>query len=185
MRVVIVGAGPCGLTALKELRASGLDAIILERTCSLGGSFLTINPDSHLTLSNWAMAFSDFPDPARLHYPSAKDYLSYLQRYSTHFNLENHISFNTEVRNASLTSEGTWALETFDHTFHTSSTVMARFLIVATGTNSSPKPFPKGLTSFEGHTFKGLRRALQKRSGGEANESSNGWRRRECCRSVE
>lgn len=56
-RVVIVGAGPCGLTALKEMVVGGHDAILFERSNVLGGIFSSaaMYPDLHLTISNWAM----------------------------------------------------------------------------------------------------------------------------------
>lgn len=79
-RVVIIGAGPCGLVALKEMRESGHNAILFERSSTLGGIFASAAtyPGLHLTISNWLMAFSDFPDSERLCYPSAKEYLRYL-----------------------------------------------------------------------------------------------------------
>jgi dimethylaniline monooxygenase (N-oxide forming) len=52
--VVIVGAGPCGLVALKEMLESGLEAILFERSNKLGGLFSSdaVYPDLHLTISN-------------------------------------------------------------------------------------------------------------------------------------
>jgi dimethylaniline monooxygenase (N-oxide forming) len=37
--VVVVGAGPCGLAALKEMLAAGHNAVLLEKTDKLGGVF--------------------------------------------------------------------------------------------------------------------------------------------------
>ena len=80
IRVVVIGGGPCGLVALKELLEAGHGAILFERSASLGGVFAssTSYPGLHLTISNWMMAFSDHQDPTRLHYPSAEHYLAYL-----------------------------------------------------------------------------------------------------------
>ena len=62
-RIVIIGAGPCGLAALKEMLAAGHEATIIERSAVLGGTFASAKayPNLHLTISNWLMAFSDFP----------------------------------------------------------------------------------------------------------------------------
>ena len=79
-RVVIIGAGPCGLVALKEMLDGGHEAVLFERSATLGGAFASaaMYQNLHLTISNWAMAFSDFPDSGRLCYPSAGNYLRYL-----------------------------------------------------------------------------------------------------------
>ena len=64
-RVLIVGAGPSGLAALKEMREAGLDAVAVDARPVFGGVFA---PDSgvtfdnlFLTTSNLFMAFSDLP----------------------------------------------------------------------------------------------------------------------------
>lgn len=149
-RVAIVGAGPCGLVALKEMLEAGHDATLFERASSLGGVFAssTLYPNLHLTISNWAMAYSDFPDEARLHYPTAEHYLRYLQRYSTHFDLERHIRYDTDVKNAALDTNGQWSIQTCrggqqneQHTFDA--------LVVATGANQIPKPTPPEFVNFK------------------------------------
>jgi dimethylaniline monooxygenase (N-oxide forming) len=98
-RVAIIGAGPCGLAALKEMREAGHEAVLYERSSALGGIFASaaVYPSLHLTISNWAMAFSDFPDPKRLCYSSANEYLQYLEEYARHFDLERHICYHSEV----------------------------------------------------------------------------------------
>jgi dimethylaniline monooxygenase (N-oxide forming) len=150
-RVVIVGAGPCGLVAIKEMLEAGHDVMLFERASSLGGVFAssTIYPNLHLTISNWAMAFSDFPDEARLHYPTAEHYLRYLKAYTTHFDLERHIQYETDVKNATLNTNGQWIVQTCnrkqrneEHRFDA--------LVVATGANQVPKPTPPGLSNFKG-----------------------------------
>ncbi|KIY01693.1 uncharacterized protein Z520_01831 [Fonsecaea multimorphosa CBS 102226] len=162
-RVVIVGAGPCGLVALKEMIESGHEAVLLERSGRLGGVFAsaTAYPNLHLTISNWAMAFSDFPDPTRLHYSTAAEYLHYLHEYARHFDLERHIRYHAEVRSAILESDGQWSLEIQNNsqtgpeqeqeqsTFY----LQADALIVATGSNGLPNARPAGLSGFEGRVI--------------------------------
>ena len=151
-RVVIVGAGPCGLVALKEMRAAGHEAILFEKCAALGGTFASVTayPDLHLTISNWLMAFSDFPDPERLCYPSADHYLRYLQCYTRHFDLERHITYNAEVASADLGADGRWSLEICRHDLVAASRIDADALIVATGANQMPKEIPSELRGFKG-----------------------------------
>ena len=156
-RVVIIGAGPCGLVALKEMLEAGHDATIYERSDRLGGVFASavVYPDLHLTISNWAMAFSDFPDPTRLHYSSAGDYLRYLQSYAQHFDLERHIKYSSEICSATLRDNKRWDLQIRQRrdSVITVPEVQADALIVATGSNSLPKSRPPELNGFDGRVI--------------------------------
>lgn len=155
--VVVIGAGPCGLAALKEMREAGHEATIFEREGELGGLFATaaVYPNLHLTISNWAMAFSDFPDPTRLCYPSAEEYLRYLQGYARHFDLERHIHYHSEIRSASLGDDGRWSLQVRQSKGSTDSMldVQADALIVATGASQLPNSLPLGLEGFGGRVI--------------------------------
>lgn len=155
-RVVIVGAGPCGLAALKETREAGHEVVLFEKASSLGGAFASsaIYPNLHLTISNWAMAFSDFPDPTRLRYSTGEEYLRYLHDYTRHFKLESHIRYQTEVVSATLTG-ATWNMETCQrsNTKDIMSCVEADALIVATGANQVPKDIPYALGHFDGRVL--------------------------------
>lgn len=156
-RVVIVGAGPCGLTALKEMLEHGHDAILFERSSQLGGIFAstTCYPDLHLTMSNWAMSFSDFPDDKRLHYQTAEEYLEYIHQYTAHFDLEKRIRYCSEVCAAVLNNDGTWSIQIkpFNTPKPDIESIKADALIVATGAAQIPKPLPDGLTGFKGRVI--------------------------------
>lgn len=149
-RVAVIGAGPCGLPALKETLAGGHDVTLFERTSSLGGVFASkaMYHDLHLTLSNWAMAYSDFPNKSLQGYPSGAEYLEYLKDYAAHFNLEQHIKYNTEVVSAYLHENRKWVLEVKEN----DNTCVEHFdaLIVATGAHQIPKPLPTPLSGFQG-----------------------------------
>jgi len=154
-RVVVIGAGPCGLVALKEMRESGHDTILFERSATLGGAFstTTIYPDLHLTISNWAMAFSDFPPSERLCYPSGKEYLRYLQLYAQRFDLERHITYHSEVYSAALGCDGRWSLRIRHVSNRTTLSVQADAIIVATGANQAPNKIPSSLAGFNGQVI--------------------------------
>jgi dimethylaniline monooxygenase (N-oxide forming) len=153
--VVIIGAGPCGLVALKEMHESGHNAILFERSATLGGTFTSaaMYPNLHLTISNWAMAFSDFPDSERLCYPSAEEYLHYLQKYCRHFDLERHIRYSSEVYSAELREDGHWSLNIHQIEKHTTLEIQADALIVATGANQVPNKTPAGLEGYTGRVI--------------------------------
>lgn len=154
-RVVIVGAGPCGLAALKEMREAGHEAVAFERAAVLGGLFASAAayPNLHLTISNWAMAFSDFPDTERLCYSSAEQYLRYLQNYARHFDLERHISYGSEILDATLDADGQWTLQVRQGADATPLHIRADALIVATGANQLPNSLPAGLSGFDGRVI--------------------------------
>ncbi|KAF2117896.1 hypothetical protein BDV96DRAFT_489322 [Lophiotrema nucula] len=154
-RVVIVGAGPCGLVGLKEMIAGGHDATLFEQSSTLGGVFASaaIYPNLHLTISNWAMAFSDFPDPRHLCYASAEEYLRYLQDYARHFDLEKYIMYNAEIQSVELSQGGKWVLEVKASRNHSNLHIDADALIVATGANQVPKELPSQLKGFTGRVL--------------------------------
>lgn len=152
--VVVIGAGPCGLVAVKEMLAAGHNVQAFEQSSSLGGVFSSAAtyPDLHLTISNWAMSFSDFPDPHRLCYPSAEAYLHYLKNYAQHFGLNDHITYHSEVFSACLKTDGRWTLKVRQrHPTGEESAVLnlqADAIIVATGANQVPKETPESLAGF-------------------------------------
>jgi dimethylaniline monooxygenase (N-oxide forming) len=81
MSVLIIGAGPSGLVALKELTEAGIDAKVVEKGNQIGGAFRDEVSYDHmyLTITNHFMAFSDFPPEGPLKYESRENYLNYLE----------------------------------------------------------------------------------------------------------
>lgn len=151
--IIIVGAGPCGLVALKEMREAGHNATIFERSESLGGIFASpkIYPDLHLTISNRFMAFSGFPDPTRMHYSSAAEYLQYLHDYVRHFDLEKHIRYDSQVCEATRVDHSYWSLQV--RCSGTLTSVEADALIVATGASQLPNMDVPELEGFHGRVI--------------------------------
>ena len=60
--VLVIGAGPSGLVAIKELIEKGHEVICLEKSSQIGGAFASdkIYDNLYLTISNLLMSFSDF-----------------------------------------------------------------------------------------------------------------------------
>mmetsp|Transcript_18685 Transcript_18685/g.58766 ORF Transcript_18685/g.58766 Transcript_18685/m.58766 type:complete len:612 (-) Transcript_18685:524-2359(-) len=154
-RVVIVGAGPSGLVALKEMVEAGHEACIVEQSHVIGGVFSTLAESAYdglyLTISNVFMAYSDFPcEEGYIKYSKKEEYAQYLHRYAAHFGLNEKIRLETRVKKASLGPEGKWRIVTSakDGTEATMEGVDS--LIVCTGSNQTPKKTPENVAKFGG-----------------------------------
>jgi dimethylaniline monooxygenase (N-oxide forming) len=105
----VIGAGLSGLVAIKELLDEGHEVTCFEREERIGGVFnfpVGVAYDSmRLTVSQYFMAFSSFPPPAdqKRYFWNRKEYMDYLVRFSTEFDLFKHIQLRsavTKVRSA-------------------------------------------------------------------------------------
>ena len=96
----VIGAGPSGLTALKNLLQCGIQAECLEREDDLGGNWYfgsstsRVFESTKLISSKSLTEFTDFPMPHEWPaYPDHRQCLEYLHQYSNHFCLREHILF--------------------------------------------------------------------------------------------
>jgi len=113
MRVLVIGAGPSGLVALKTLRGNGFDAICVEESAFVGGTFSNkAYDDGRLVSSKHVTCFSDFrmgedmPD-----HPSIDGYVRYLRMYAERFQLWHWIEFITRVVKVEKENNGGYAVE--------------------------------------------------------------------------
>jgi len=129
-RVAVIGAGACGLTALKALTDARLSVQCFEKSDRVGGNWVFKNKNGlssayrslHINTSRERMQFRDFPMPK--HYPDYPKHdliARYFQDYSDAFGLASHIRFETTVERAEprpsggfRLSLGTGAAEDFD-----------------------------------------------------------------------
>lgn len=157
MRVLVVGAGPSGLAALKEMREAGFEAMAAESRSTIGGVFA---PDSgvtfeglHLTISNLFMSYSDFPahDVHKgVKFWSQEEYHAYLVKYVEHFGLQPHIRLATQVERAHFDhAQRTWEVSMRDLSDDTVTQHTFDKLLVASGANHIPH-VPEVLAGFEG-----------------------------------
>lgn len=154
-KVLVVGAGPCGLTACKALLEQEVDFDCLEASDRLGGIWnIEQNGNGYRSLrtntSKSAMAFSDFPfaSGAPVH-PNAEQMVSYFRGYAEHFELLQHISFNTSVNHIRRTDSGHWRISLGDGSVRFYAAV-----IIATGRYAKPLlPSDLDLNSFAGRYF--------------------------------
>ena len=115
-RVCIVGAGPCGLTTVKNLLAAGIeDFVCYDEASGVGGNWVfDDSPDrrsvykaTRLISSKRLSEFEDFPMPASYpDFPSHRQMLDYFNAYVARFNLLPKIVLNTRVESAKRLSDG-------------------------------------------------------------------------------
>ncbi|MEM6273386.1 MAG: NAD(P)-binding domain-containing protein [Bacteroidota bacterium] len=119
-RICVIGAGPSGITALKNLLDEGLDVVAYDRNSEVGGNWIFNEDESHSsvfetthiisskTLSQYAdFTFEDF-DSSVADYPSHDELRRYFQAYARKFDLYPYIQFNTLVHACHCRDEQTW-----------------------------------------------------------------------------
>lgn len=116
-RVLVIGAGPSGLVALKNLRQLGIDAVAVDRNLDVGGNWDIRSPHSsvyestHLISSKGMTQFVDCPMPEEYpEYPSHHEVLSYLHFYVKRFDLGRYVRQETSVISLKK-GEGAWQVE--------------------------------------------------------------------------
>ena len=156
-RYCVIGAGPCGLTACKNLLQQGLPFDCLEARPDLGGLWnlaagpSPAYPSVSMITSKRLSAFVDHAMPAGLPpFPSQPQALDYLRSYAAHFQLADHIQFGKRVERAVPLQEG-WLV----HVAGETEPRCYRGLIVASGHHWHPL-MPSWAGTFQGrilHAF--------------------------------
>jgi hypothetical protein len=124
MKVAVIGVGPSGITALKNLVDQGLDVVAFDRNHEVGGNWIYSENESHSsvfdtthiisskTLSQYEdFTFEDF-DPSVSDYPSHDELRRYFQAYAKRFNLYQFIQFGTLVIHCEQINAATWEITT-------------------------------------------------------------------------
>ncbi len=154
----IIGAGPSGLTALKNLLHCNIETECLEREDNLGGNWYfgsstsRVFESTRLISSKSLTEFTDYPMPREWPaYPNHRQCLDYLHRYSEHFGLRNHILFDKSVAQITPLQHDHirtgWCVELEDGT-----TRSYAGLIFASGHNHEPR-IPNIISNFDGPVF--------------------------------
>jgi cation diffusion facilitator CzcD-associated flavoprotein CzcO len=121
--VAIIGAGCSGFTTAKRLADYGIPFTIYEASDNIGGNWYFNNPNGmsacykslHIDTSKYRLAFEDYPVPADWpDYPHHAQLLQYFHDYVDHFDLRQHIRFNTRVEKAVRGDAGGWTLTLSD-----------------------------------------------------------------------
>ncbi len=167
-KVAVIGVGPSGITALKNLLDQGIDALAFDRNAEVGGNWIYSENESHSsvfetthiisskTLSQYEdFTFDDF-DPEAADYPDHDTLRRYFQAYARKFNLYPNIQFGTLVKHCQGVDGQTWHVITekdgveVTHTF--------THLVVSNGHHWKPR-YPEYPGEFSGefihsHNFK-------------------------------
>ncbi len=145
-RICIIGAGPSGIAAIKNIKDQGLyNVTVFEKNDQIGGNWLyndktnhsSVYETTHIISSKRWSQFDDFPMPDEYpDYPSHAQLLDYFNAYVDHFNLSPYILFNTTVRHARRTTEHKWLITYEDSTGVHEGTF--DYLLVANGHHWDP-----------------------------------------------
>jgi putative flavoprotein involved in K+ transport len=139
--VVIVGAGPAGLTAAATLRARGIDATILERGEHVGEQWRTRYDRLHLHTIRWLSNLPGYRIPCEFGRWVARDqFVQYLEQYTAHHGLEPR--FGVEARRIDR-DDGHWKVRT------SAGTLPARIVVMASGYTRVPY-LPRWPGTFDG-----------------------------------
>jgi len=120
-RVCVIGAGPSGITAAKNLKDEGLDITVYDYGQDVGGNWVfsdrlshsSVFETTHIISSKTLSQYDDFPMPPDYpDYPSHRQLAEYFQNYARYFNLYDHIQFDTLVERCDLDESKKWHVTT-------------------------------------------------------------------------
>jgi len=120
-KVCVIGAGPSGITAAKNLLDQSCDVIVYDYGKEVGGNWVFSDTPSHSSVfetthiisSKTLSQYDDFPMPSNYpDYPSHKQLAAYFQDYARHFNVYPHIQFETMVLKCDRDTSGKWHVTT-------------------------------------------------------------------------
>lgn len=128
---LVVGAGPAGLATAALLRARGRRPLIIERTDSVGSSWLSRYDCLRLNTASWLSGLPGLPIPRSFgRWVRTMDYAAYLGHYAEHHQLE--FRFKTTALRIER-ADGAWAVQTTDGALQGST------VIIAAGYDQSPR----------------------------------------------
>ncbi len=156
LRVAIIGAGPSGIAAGRELLRNGFTAFTIFDALDAPGGTWRLHTYPGLACDVWAHSytFSYAPNPDwTASFVDQPEIQAYLARCATEFGLDPHFKLNTRIVSAHYQQGGTWQLQTaggeqFD----------CDVVINAMGNQHTPLyPDVKGMDLFEGDSWHGTR----------------------------
>ncbi|KAL1254517.1 hypothetical protein QQF64_016746 [Cirrhinus molitorella] len=169
-RVAVIGGGTSGLACIKCCLDEGLEPVCFETSDDIGGLWrFKENPDPDrasiyhsliINTSKEMMCYSDFPIPA--HFPNYMHHsliMDYFRMYADHFQLKQHIRFQTKVLHVTprpdFPHSGQWDVETESKDGQREKQVFDA-VMVCTGHHCHPhlplQDFP-GINTFKGKFF--------------------------------
>ncbi len=128
--IIIVGAGPAGLSVAACLKQQGISSLILEKAEKPGASWHKHYERLHLHTARAFSSLPYLPIPKQYgRYPSREQMTEYFANYAKHFGFE--IAYGEELLSAKF-AQDFWELESGHSHYKTSQ------LVIATGYNRVP-----------------------------------------------
>jgi len=122
MRICVIGAGPCGITAAKSLLDAGLDDLaVFDGGNAIGGGWVfdatpghsSVYETAHAISSKAYSQYSDFPMPQSYpDYPGHAELAAYFQAYARHFGVDRFVRLQTTVQHCARSADGRWNVAT-------------------------------------------------------------------------
>jgi putative flavoprotein involved in K+ transport len=143
--VIVVGAGPAGLSAAGALKRRGVDAVLLDQDECVGGRWSRRYDRLHLHTVRRFSGLAHHPMPSSYPRYVPKDlFARYLRDYAQHFGLNVRLGHTVQQVRPAGAGAG-WAVETDHEPWE------ARVVIVATGHYNDPLvPAWPGMHTFGG-----------------------------------
>jgi cation diffusion facilitator CzcD-associated flavoprotein CzcO len=160
-KVIIIGAGPAGLSTARALQLLDIPFVIYEKHKNVGGIWDLTNQGSpmyrsaHFISSKTMSGHTGFPMPEHYpDYPSNKQIFEYIKSFAQHYDLLGHIRFESTISavSKSLSEDGKdqWQVSG-RHAQGSDFSDTAHWLVCASGTNwVKNQPKLKGQDDFIG-----------------------------------
>lgn len=175
-KIAVIGAGPSGITAIKNFADLGCEVTAFERCQGVGGNWRFNDPSGHSSVfetthiisSKYTSFYEDFPLPeSASDYPSHIELLDYFNSYTDHFDIRKLIKFETEVLNCNQLDDDTWEVEWKDSNTEQKHLNIFDGLVVCNGHHHKPR-YPEYPGDFSGelihsHEFKSAKPFKDKR----------------------
>ena len=135
--VIIIGAGPGGIVATKELLEAGIDDVVcLEKSDRLGGVFSNTYDNLVLTSSVTFSMFSDYwvGEGKGHHFWTKDEAVQYWSDYADHYKVSDRIRFNSTVVSVEEKEDENWQIQ-----LENGDVLECSKLVLAIGNNSQPR----------------------------------------------
>ena len=156
--VAVIGAGPCGLAAVRNFQKLNIACIGFEIHEDVGGLWDIENPMStvyqsaHLIASKTMMDFHEFRFKESVaEYPHHTEMKKYFHDFADHFKLRDYYQFSTKVEKCETDEDGNWNLTSKNLKTGEITTQKFSHLVIANGIFNHPNlPKIKGQENFKG-----------------------------------
>eukprot|EP01065_Artemidia_motanka_P011317 TRINITY_DN1607_c0_g3_i1.p2 TRINITY_DN1607_c0_g3~~TRINITY_DN1607_c0_g3_i1.p2 ORF type:complete len:665 (+),score=207.86 TRINITY_DN1607_c0_g3_i1:74-2068(+) len=154
-KVAVLGAGPVGLVAVKELVAEGHTVECFDAAADVGGVYAQCYDSARLTSSPFVTAFSDHAPTLDRHYHwTAPEYVQYLRTYAERFALRQYIQFSSRVVGVKRQDDGLWSVTVQRADGEQVTRTGFQHVAVCTGPNGHPnRPTFPGQDTFPGEVI--------------------------------